>query len=284
MNRERTAAVPLALLAFASNSLLCRRALGSGAIDPGSFTLVRLASGAFALALLARGKNAAPGAPRLQGALALFAYAAAFSFAYVRIPAGVGAFVLFAATQATMIGWGMVRGERPGGLEAVGMVVALLGLAGLGLPGSTAPDAWGVALMLGAGVAWGAYSLLGRTGQDPIVTNARAFAWSVVPASVVLLLSPGTRIASPSGVVMAVISGAVTSGLGYSLWYAALPSMSATRAAVVQLIVPVLAAVAGVVLLGEHPTVRLAVAGAVILGGVALAVAGRAGARPQLTP
>ena len=282
--RLQVAAIPLALIAFASNSLLCRRALRSGAIDPGSFTLVRLASGAVALALLARTERAAPSARRWSGALALFVYAAAFSFAYVRIPAGVGALALFGATQATMMAWGLARGELLGGHETVGVVVALLGLAVLAAPGLSAPDTLGVVLMLGAGVAWGAYSLLGRSGNDPIATNARAFAWAVAPAAL-LVAVPGTeRTLSTSGVALAVVYGALTSGVGYSLWYAALPLLSPTRAAVVQLTVPVLAAVAGVVLLGEPPSFRLAASGLVILGGVGLAVLGRAGASPQLTP
>ncbi len=275
--------VPLALVAFASNSILCRRALGTGAIDPATFTLVRLVSGALTLALLARhpppgsrGREPGPWA----GGLALFGYAVAFSFAYVRLPAGVGALVLFAATQATMVGWGVSRGDRPGGLEGLGIVIALAGLAGLAAPGRTSPDALGVALMVAAGASWGAYSLLGWSANDPIASNARAFVRAVVPATVVALLPLGGRVVSSVGVLLAVASGALASGIGYSLWYAALPYLSRTRAAAVQLTVPVIAAVAGIVLLGEAPTLRLAVAAAVILGGVALAVLGRGSTPP----
>lgn len=281
---RRLAFVPLALVAFASNSILCRRALGPGAIDPATFTLVRLVSGALTLALLAHRPE--PGSDQTKpspwaGGLALFGYAVAFSFAYVRLPAGVGALVLFAATQATMVGWGIFRGDRPGSREAFGIVIALAGLAGLAAPGRTSPDPVGVVLMVIAGASWGAYSLLGRSANDPIASNARAFVRAVTPAAVVALLPLGGRVVSSVGVLLAGVSGSLASGIGYSLWYAALPHLSRTRAAAVQLTVPVIAAVAGIVLLGEAPTLRLAVAGVVILGGVALAVLGPGDAPPQ---
>ena len=272
--RLRVVAIPLALVAFASNSLLCRRALGTGVIDPGAFTLIRLLSGALTLALLARGQRteSRAGEPGpWAGAAALFFYAAAFSFAYVRLPAGVGALVLFAATQATMIGWGIHRGDRPGGREWLGILIAFGGLVGLAAPGRTAPDGVGVGLMLVAGAAWGAYSLLGRSAPNAIVSNARAFARAVIPAALVALLPGTAHTLSSEGVLLAVISGAVTSGIGYSLWYAALPHLTRSRAAAIQLMVPVIAAGAGVVFLGEAVTWRLAVAGVVILAGVTLA-------------
>ena len=267
--------VPLALVAFAGNSLLCRRALGTGAIDPGAFTLIRLLSGALTLALLARGRRTNDPPREIgqwPGAVGLFLYAAAFSFAYVRLPAGVGALVLFAATQVTMIGWGIHRGDRLGGWESFGIVVALAGLVGLAAPGHSAPDGVGVVLMVVAGMAWGAYSLLGRSATNAIGANASAFARAVVPA-VLLVLAPWTsHTLTSEGVLLAVVSGAVTSGLGYALWYTALPHLTRTHAAAIQLTVPVIAAVAGVLLLGEAMTARLAVAGAVILAGVATSV------------
>ena len=272
--RLRVVAVPLALVAFASNSLLCRRALGMGAIDPGAFTLIRLLSGALTLALLARGQRTQShaGEPRpWAGAIALFLYAAAFSFAYVRIPAGVGALVLFAATQVTMIGWGIYRGDRPGNRESLGIGVALAGLVGLAAPGRTAPDGVGVALMVAAGAAWGVYSLLGRSAPNAIVANASAFARAVIPAALVTRLPWTAHTVSSKGILLAVVSGALASGIGYSLWYTALPRLTRSHAAAIQLTVPVIAAGAGVVLLGEAMTVRLAVAGVVILSGVALA-------------
>jgi drug/metabolite transporter (DMT)-like permease len=235
------------------------------------------------LALLAHNRGVVrrdgePG-PR-AGAVALFLYAASFSFAYVRLPAGVGALVLFAATQATMIGWGIYRGERPGGRETLGIGIALAGLVGLAAPGRTSPDAAGVALMLAAGISWGCYSLLGRNALDPVVSNARAFFGAAIPAILVVALPITPRLMTSRGVLLAVVSGSLASGVGYSLWYAALPHLSRPRAAAIQLTVPVLAAVSGIVLLGEAPTLRLAFAGVVILGGVALAVLGRGDATP----
>lgn len=274
----------LALLAFASNSILCRGALGAGAIDPAPFTWIRLVSGAATLALLlhlrSRAGGTAPeagrepragrGAPLSAGTLALALYALAFSWAYLRIPAGVGALVLFAATQATMIGWALRRGDRPGSLELVGIAIALLGLLGLAAPGRTAPDPLGVALMALAGMAWGVYTLLGKQALDPVATNAAAFAGSALLATLVLILPTVGRGFTGRGVLLATASGALASAVGYSLWYAALPHLSRVRAAALQLTVPVLAAVAAVALLDERATLRLLACGAVILGGVAL--------------
>jgi drug/metabolite transporter (DMT)-like permease len=281
--RQRSAAwvaasATLALVGFAANSILCRGALGRGTLDPTTFTLVRLGCGAVTLALVVghrRGQRTTASGPRRSaGTFALFAYAACFSFSYVRIDAGVGALVLFAVTQATMIGWGLVRGERPGPLEWCGIALALTGIAGLAAPGAAAPDPVGLALMALAGGAWGVYSLLGRGAPDPLDSNAHAFAAALAPAALLLLL-PGRLHWTGGGLLLAATSGALASGLGYSLWYAALPQLSRTRAAALQLAVPVIAAAAGVVLLGEPVTRRLALAGAVILGGVALAVLGR---------
>ena len=278
-----------ALVAFAGNSLLCRGALGAGAIDPASFSLVRLACGALTLALLVRTRRSrtgpAPARP-WAGALALALYAVAFSFAYVRLDAGTGALVLFAVTQATMIGWGIRRGERPGPLEWLGIAVALAGLAGLAAPGRAAPDPASVGLMAAAGVGWGVYSLLGRGAADPLGANAAAFARATLPAALLALPVLADRAWTARGLLLAALSGAVASGLGYSVWYVALPHLSRTRAAAVQLAVPVLAAAAGVALLGEKATLRLVAAGSLILGGVALAVVrpGAAGRAPAARP
>ncbi len=272
------AAAVLALVAFASNSILCRGALGAHAIAALPFTVVRLACGAATLALVARGRGRviAPPVRRWEGALALFAYAACFSFAYLRIGAGIGALVLFAVTQATMIGWGLLRGERPSGLEWLGIAVALGGLAALTAPGATAPDPLGVVLMAAAGAGWGAYSLLGRGAGDPIAANASAFARALLPAAALALLPGADRAWTGRGLALAAVSGAIASGLGYSLWYAALPHLTRTRAAAVQLAVPALAAAAAVLVLGERATPRLLVCGGVITAGVALALLGRA--------
>jgi drug/metabolite transporter (DMT)-like permease len=284
----KTAALTfLALIGFAANSLLCRAALENGAwrIDAASFTTVRLVSGAGVLWLLLRLRG---GIGKHQGswlsALALFAYAAGFSLAYVRIPAGVGALILFGCVQATMLGVGLFRGERPRPLEWLGLAMALGGLLVLRLPGATAPDALGATLMAGAGVAWGVYSLRGRGNADPLAATADNFLRGVpmtLGLSVLGLVWEAPRV-TPAGVGLAVASGALASGVGYSLWYAALPHLTAMRAAVVQLAVPVVAAVGGVLLLGETLTARLVGAGSALLCGVFLALLARQ--RKALTP
>jgi len=267
-----------AMMAFAANSLLCRAALGARAIDALTFTSVRLASGALVLALLVRGRSGtrdAFAAWRLGAAL--FAYAIGFSLAYTRITAGMGALLLFGAVQVTMIGGGLVAGERPTTREWLGLGLALAGLVGLTFPGLTAPDPGGAAFMLAAGVAWGVYSLGARAGGEPLAANAASFACSVPLA----LVAQGVGFVrmppkvTAAGLALAVTSGAVTSGLGYALWYAALRGLTAAQAAIVQLSVPPLAALGAVALLGEALGARLIVSGAAVLGGIAVALAAR---------
>jgi drug/metabolite transporter (DMT)-like permease len=261
--------VILALAGFAANSLLCRAALGAGSIDAASFTAIRLASGALILLLLARGRRAGSWA----SALALFAYAAAFSFAYLRLVTATGALILFATVQATMIGVGVARGERPRVLEWLGFAIAVGGLVVLVLPGLAAPDPLGATLMAIAGVSWGIYSLRGRGAQDPLAVTADNFLRAVPMAALLLLAIPITGgHAAPRGIALAIASGAIASGIGYTLWYAALPSLAAVRAAIVQLAVPVLAAASGALLLNEIVTLRLAIATGLIIGGIALAL------------
>jgi len=264
--------------AFAANSLLCRAALGAGLLDAATFTTLRLVSGALALAVLAGG-----GRPRGGGhgswasAAALFGYALAFSLAYVRIPAAVGALLLFGAVQATMIGWALLSGERPRSREWLGLVTALAGLVVLARPGLAAPDPLGSGLMIASGACWGVYSLRGRTATDPLRANAGHFSRAVpmaLLASLAFLAVSAPRLTLEGG-LLAVASGAITSGVGYALWFAALRGLTATQAAIVQLTVPPLAAAGAVVFLGERLTFRLAVAGALILGGVGLAVGSR---------
>jgi len=270
----------LTMVAFAANSILNRLALASRAVDPGTFAAVRLLSGAAALYLVQRlrgGRAAGRSGASWPSAAALFTYAAAFSFAYVTLDAGVGALVLVGAVQATMILGGLRAGERPSASQWAGLVLALAGLAWLAAPGASAPSPLGLALMATAGAAWGVYSLFGRGIADPTAATAGNFARAVP-----LALLAGTPAALLGGVAAtgpglgwAVLSGAVTSGLGYVLWYSVVREISAIRAAAVQLALPVLAAAGGVALLGETVTLRLAVASAAILGGVALAVAPR---------
>jgi drug/metabolite transporter (DMT)-like permease len=262
----------LALIGFAANSLLCRRALGFGLIDPVSFTAVRLLSGAAALALILALRRDKPQGGRWLSALALFAYAAAFSASYVRIGAGVGSILLFGSVQATMLFWGLIRGERPGPMQWLGIALALGGLALLNVRGAHAPDSIGALLMIGAGVSWGVYSLRGRGGKDPLATTGSNFLLTLPMTAVLAFLFARSLRASAAGIGLAVTSGALASGVGYSLWYAALPFLSATRAAAVQLSVPVLAATGAVLLLGESITARLVISAAAILGGVWLAI------------
>jgi drug/metabolite transporter (DMT)-like permease len=283
MTDAKTAALTLlALVAFASNSLLTRLALGTHQIDAASFTAVRLVAGAVMLVALVvaqdRSWSAMKGAG-IAGPLALFAYAAPFSFAYLRIGAAVGALVLFGVVQLTMIGYGIARGERPSAMIWLGLVLAAAGLALLTIPSVTRPDPLGVLLMAIAGVAWAVYTLVGRGTVDPLAANARSFVWSAPLAIVLVLFAIGSHPEAPpsaQGIVLALVSGAVTSGLGYAIWYRALPSLTVTQAAVAQLSVPVIAALGAVAVLGEAVSSRLLVAGVLVLSGVGLVLSARA--------
>ena len=263
----------LAMIAFAGNSLLCRLALQRTGIDPASFTGIRLLSGALTLGLIVRLRSG----PRMSGgswlsALALFAYAAGFSFAYLSLTAATGALLLFGAVQATMIAVGVWRGERLRALQTVGLIGACAGLGWLLLPGLTAPPLVGSALMLGAGVAWGIYSLRGRGGGDATAVTAGNFLRAVPMAAVLSLAMSGATALDRAGAIYAIASGAIASGLGYAVWYTALRGLKATSAASVQLSVPVIAALGGILFLGEAISLRLAVAAVAILGGIALVI------------
>jgi drug/metabolite transporter (DMT)-like permease len=262
-----------ALVCFAANSLLCRRALGFRLIDPASFTSIRLISGTISLALIAGLiRRSGPQGGSWISALMLFGYAATFSASYVLIGAGIGSLLLFGTVQATMLGWGIVRGERPTLRQWTGILVALVGLASLTLPGSHAPNQLGAALMICAGISWGIYSLRGRRVIDPIITTGDNFLRTVPLTAALSLISISGTHATSLGVYLAVASGALASGVGYILWYAALPLLSATQAAAVQLSAPILAASGAVLFLGEQVTFRLVGSGAAILCGVWLAV------------
>ena len=265
----------LSMLAFAGNSLLCRLALQQSHLDAGSFTSIRLVSGALVLWLVARKfRGDQNGAGNWPSALALFIYAAAFSFAYVRLPTATGALLLFGAVQATMISYGLWKGERLQPLQRVGLALALSGLLGLLLPGLSAPPLAGSVLMLGAGVAWGVYSLRGKGAGDPTRVTAGNFLRAAPIAIALSLLMLGLQRVTldAAGIGYALASGALTSGLGYAIWYTAVPALKATTAATVQLSVPVLAALGGIVFLGEAVTLRLGLASLAILGGIALVV------------
>lgn len=271
------AATVLVMLAFAANSVIARVALRTTDIDAATFTAVRLGSGAVVLWLVARLRRVAV-TGSWGSAAALFVYAAAFSLAYLSLGTGTGALLLFGAVQVTMIGVGLARGERFGRVQVLGLAVALAGLVVLVAPGVSAPSPGPAALMLSAGVAWGVYSLRGRRSGEPVGASAGNFVRAVVPTLVLLALVPVTGhdlVPDAAGVGWALLSGAVTSGLGYVAWYAVLPSLRAVTASTVQLSVPVLAAVGGVLLLSEQVTVRLVVASVATLGGVAVVLRGR---------
>ncbi len=276
---ETAGLTALAMAAFAANSLLCRAALVGGHADASIFTALRLGGGALALGAVARwrGSVAPPGRFAWGSAIALFGYAMGFSLAYLRIPAGVGALLLFAAVQLTMVAAGLRAGERPRALEWGGQALSIGGLVMLTRPGLARPDSLGALLMLGAGAAWGIYSLRGRDRADAVASNAASFARSLpfaVAASAIAAWFGAARL-DAVGIGLALASGALTSGLGYAVWYAALQGLSATRAALVQLAVPPLAAAGGIALLGERFSPRLLVAGLLILGGIAAATAAR---------
>ena len=265
-----------AMLAFAANSLLCRLALAGTTIDPASFTSIRLASGALVLWLIVslRERRALPGGS-WASAGALFAYAAAFSFAYISLPAGVGALLLFGAVQTSMIAFGLARGEKLDQQQSAGFLLALGGLVLLARPGLTAPPLTGSLLMLGAGVAWGMYSLRGRHGGDPTIATAGNFLRTLPMTLALSLVFVPRAHFDRTGAFYALLSGAITSGLGYAIWYTALKHLSVARAAVVQLSVPVIAALGGILLLGEAFTFRLGIASLAILGGIALVLLNR---------
>ena len=301
------------MIAFASNSLLCRAALKETKIDAATFTFIRIFSGAVALwlilkiqSLLRAERTASPltdgsetrvrfpspqsspkgragsfslrekvgmrGAGNWTSAVALFVYAAGFSFAYTSLSAGTGALLLFGAVQATMILWGLHKGERLSTIQIVGFIIAVTGLIALLFPGLSAPPLIGSILILGAGVAWGVYSLRGKGEKNPASATTGNFVRAVpftAALSVIFLMRAHLDL---TGVTFGIISGAITSGLGYVIWYSVLPDLKAASAAIVQLSVPVLAATGGILLLGEPITMRYVLASVAVLGGIALVV------------
>lgn len=272
-----------AMLAFAANSLLCRLALGQELIDAASFTAVRVTSGAIILGLIllprwrAHGRSSAD----WRSVTMLFTYMTFFSFAYLSLNAGTGALILFGAVQLTMFIAALRGGELFPLLSWIGLTFAIIGLVYLVLPGVTAPDPLGASLMAIAGIAWGFYSLLGRGSADPLEATANNFIYSVPLVIIVSLLFTDDFHSSSSGLALAVGSGAIASGLGYVIWYAALRGLTATRAATVQLSVPAIAAFGGVILLSEQVTLRLIIASAATLGGIAIVLAQRAAQAPR---
>ncbi|MFT3806503.1 DMT family transporter [Arenimonas sp.] len=261
-----------AMIAFAANSLLCRLALRETPIDPASFTGIRLAAGALALWLLMRPWRRPAIGGSWRTAFALFAYAAAFSYAYRHLSAGTGALLLFGAVQLTMFAGAWRGGERISRAQATGVMVAFIGLLALVLPGIDAPPVSGALLMTLAGIAWGMYSLWGRGVPDPMSATAGNFLRCLPIVVVLCAATASSANYDATGATYAIVSGAIASGVGYAIWYTALRGLSASQAASVQLSVPVIAAIGGVALLGETPSWRLALAGLAVLGGIALAL------------
>jgi drug/metabolite transporter (DMT)-like permease len=256
------------MLAFAGNSLLCRLALAGGQIDAASFTAIRAVSGAVLLMLIAQFSGQGRASARLDwlASAMLFTYMVTFSFAYIWLSAGTGALILFGAVQLTMIGFALRSGET----------LSLWSWLGFLLPGLAAPNPAGAGLMMLAGIAWGAYTLLGRRAADPLASTSRNFLGCGTLALITAIILAGQARLSTTGVGLALTSGAITSGLGYVVWYAVLPRLSAAKAASVQLTVPIIAALLGMLLLDEALNLRLTVASIAILGGVGLVVAQRA--------
>lgn len=272
------------MLCFAGNSVLCRLALRQTAIDAASFTAVRLISGALMLALLVlgrhrwRGRVITSASPlnafggNWMSALALFVYACAFSFSYNKLSTGTGALLLFGAVQATMILTGLWRGERLNARQVGGLLLALLGLVAILSPSLDAPPLGSALLMLASGVAWGVYSLRGRGVVDPTGDTAGNFLRAALLSVLLSAALLAQQQLDAMGLLYALLSGAVTSGLGYAIWYTVVPRLTRTRAATVQLSVPVLAALAGALFVEEPITVGLLLTAAAVLGGIALVV------------
>ena len=275
----------LAMVAFAGNTLLCRLAMGDGAIDPASFTALRLLSGALMLALLVLARSGGLRLrPNPRATLFLFGYAAAFSFAYLHLDTGTGALILFGVVQLTMVSSGLRAGEPFPPLARVGLGMSLAGLLYLVSPGLTAPPLISAALMAIAGLSWGLYSLSGRGAGDPLRATAANFIGTLPLALLLWLTFADDLHLTAQGVVLAFISGALTSGVGYAIWFAAVRGLTASAAASVQLSVPVLSAAGGILWLGEPATLRLSLASVLILGGIALVLRRRAPARSASRP
>ncbi|OZG71206.1 hypothetical protein BTA51_22615 [Hahella sp. CCB-MM4] len=277
----------MALIAFAANSVLCRMALGAETIDPGSFTAARLISGALMLWLIVAYRDHQKTAPPnpspsqscwfSQGATALFIYAVCFSYAYVELNTATGALVLFAMVQITLVTLGFIAGQRLNGLEILGLLIAIGGFTYLMLPSATRPEPIATVLMAAAGVAWGVYTWLGRSTTNPLRSTARNFRLSTPYALITLVaaISLDQFHLSGPGITLAILSGALASAVGYAIWYSVLPTLSAAQAGILQLLVPVIAALGGVIFVDESLTLHLVVAGLVILAGIGTLFWGR---------
>ena len=268
----------LALIAFAANSVLCRLALGEDSIDAASFTVIRLLAGAavlYLLILLNTSKTASDAKGSWSASLMLFLYAITFSYAYITLETGTGALILFASVQISMILLSVLSGNRLHTAEWLGIVISCIGFVYLVLPAVKTPSLTGFILMTTAGIAWGVYSLKGRGTQNPLFDTAYNFIRTIPFIIVLSIFTLYDAQATPRGILLAVMSGAIASGIGYAIWYRALTGLSATQAAVVQLLVPVIAAFGGVIFVSEAITLRLVISAIMILGGISIVVIGR---------
>jgi drug/metabolite transporter (DMT)-like permease len=267
------------LVAFAANSLFCRMALGGELIDPLSFTTIRLVSGTLLLILISgfvgESNSVLEKKNSWDSGAALFVYAAAFSLAYISLDTGIGALILFGAVQITMIGAGIRSGERPSPIQWLGLIIALAGLVYLVLPGISAPDPLGALLMICSGIAWGIYSIRGKGTITPILSTTANFSRAASLAIISSIIAFSFFYAETVGVILAIISGTVTSAIGYILWYKALAGLTTTVASIVQLLVPALASFGGIIVLDEYLSLRLILASILILGGVGIVISKR---------
>lgn len=268
----------LALIAFAANSVLCRLALGSGAIDASSFTIIRLLSGAIVLCIIlsmkGRNKGVSSKGSWTAGFM-LFLYAITFSYAYLSVDTGTGALILFGAVQITMILLSLMSGTRLHISEWTGVIVAFTGFIYLVLPSVTTPSINGLLLMTVSGVAWGVYTLKGRSSKNPLMDTTYNFLRTIPFAVLLVVFTLHKLNYSSEGIILALLSGAITSGVGYTIWYIALTSLSSTQAAVIQLSVPVIAALGGVIFVSETITTRLIISAAIVLGGILMVILGK---------
>ncbi len=268
----------LALVAFAANSVLCRLALGEKTIDAANFTTIRLLSGAIVLLVILRlsgKKNNASAKGSWLAAIMLFLYAAPFSFAYITLDTGTGALILFGAVQITMILLSLFSGNKLHLSEWIGVIIAFIGFVYLVLPGVSTPSVTGFSLMTIAGIAWGVYTLKGRGSLNPLADTAYNFVRTIPLVVILAVIAYETAHISLKGVLLAILSGGIASGIGYTIWYTALGGLSATQAAVVQLAVPVIAALGGVIFVSEEISLRLTISALLILGGILMVVFGK---------
>ncbi len=268
----------LALIAFAANSVLCRLALGEKTIDPASFTSIRLLSGAIVLLLILqfnRKKKSSSTKGSWTASIMLFLYAAAFSFAYITLDTGTGALILFAAVQITMILVSLISGNKLHATEWIGLTIAFFGFVYLVLPGIRTPSLAGFSLMTIAGIGWGIYTIKGQGSVNPLSDTAYNFSRSILLVLILFVIAFHFTHVSSKGILLAMFSGGITSGIGYTIWYMALGGLSITQAAVVQLFVPVIAALGGVVFVSEKISLRFVLAALLILGGILMVVLGK---------